>query len=103
MAPIWCSGKGVFRYADLYLPRWFGPDPLSVCVACSQGSETVVVDPPGTPLVIWSRNTGSRPAAAPAAWVVIETCPAEWWYRWSRANRPANGLDGELWAAMKRP
>ena len=77
MAWIWSSGNSVFRYADLYLPRRFGPDPLEVCVAWSQGSVSTVVDPPGTPAVTWARKDGSRPNAGPAAWVVIVTWPAD--------------------------
>ena len=64
-------------YADLYLPRRFGPDPLEVWVAWSQGIVCTVVDPPGTPLLTWARKAGSRPDAGPAAWVAIVTCPAE--------------------------
>jgi hypothetical protein len=34
--------------------------------------------PPGTPCPIWARKDGSRPNAAPAAWVIIVIWPADW-------------------------
>src|ERR1051326_823664 len=103
MAWIWSCGNGATMYADLCLLRWFGPDVFSVWAACSHGIVRVVVDPPGTPALTRVRNSSSRPNAGPAAWVVMEMCPADLWNACRFADSPANGLDGELLACRNRP
>src|SRR5690349_272818 len=103
MAWTWSPGNGTFRYADLCLLRWLGPVVFSVWAACSHGSSTIFEDAPGTPALTCVRKVSSRLAAGPAAWVVIETCPADRWNACRFADRPAYGLDGALLACRNPP
>ena len=116
---ICSSGNGWSMYADLYLPRWLGPEPSSSWVAYSHGRRRGLIvgvalpwkptRPRGataagaSPASIACLNSSSRYGSSPTYCAASVIWPLARWKRCSSPNRPEYGLPTSLLTARNSP